>query len=185
MFAQRADVIFRKLIAFIDKSADFAYKAFLAFCLWFWFYIFLIVGVCHSIDVVDYTSLCYGTDEHSVCIKIYILLYLQRHECVDIFWQEHKSVVGTKCLHICKFVCCSSALESKVLEYAERSLCGQAVYVHHTSLFDNMVGIVCLIDINCHTERRVCQLCNCIDDQSVILLAIIGCYYIQTVSDTE
>ena len=51
MFAQRADVVFRKLIAFVDISADFAYKAFLSFCLWLRFYIVLVVGVGHGLLV--------------------------------------------------------------------------------------------------------------------------------------
>ena len=40
-------------------------------------------------------------------------------------------------------------------------------------LLDNMVRIICLIDINCNAERRVCQLGNCINDQSVILFTVI------------
>ncbi len=55
MFAQRADDIFRKFIAFIDVSADFAYPAFFAFGLWLWFYIFLIVGVSHGLLIVHDT----------------------------------------------------------------------------------------------------------------------------------
>ena len=74
MFAQWADDIFRKFIAFIDISADFAYPAFFAFSLWLRFYVFLVVGVSHGILIAHNTGLCDAADEHSVSAKIYVLL---------------------------------------------------------------------------------------------------------------
>ena len=95
------------------------------------------------------------------------------HESIDIFVQEYQSVIRTIHLLSRKFIHASSTLETKLFKYRERSFYRETVYIHHPCLLDNMVRIICLIDINCNTERRVCQLGNCVDDQSVILLTVI------------
>ena len=173
MFTQWTDIIFRKFIAFVDISADFTYKSFLTFCFRFRFYIFLIIGVAHCLLVTYHAGFCHTADEHSVSSQIYILLYFQGHKCVDIFVQEYQSVIRTIHLLSRKFIHASSTLETKLFKYRERSFYRETVYIHHPCLLDNMVRIICLIDINCNAERRVCQLCNCIDDQSVILFTVI------------
>ena len=87
MFAQRADDIFRKFIAFVDISADFAYPAFFAFSLWLRFYVFLVVGVSHGILIAHNTGLCDAADEHSVSAKIYVVFHFQGHESIDITYR--------------------------------------------------------------------------------------------------
>ena len=112
MFAQWADDIFRKFIAFIDISADFAYPAFFAFSLWLWFYMFLIVGVSHGLLIVHDTGLCDAADEHSVSTKIYVIFHFQRHESIDIFVQEYQSIVRVVHFLACKFIGASAGLEA-------------------------------------------------------------------------
>ena len=153
MFAQRADVVFRKLIAFVDISADFAYKAFLAFCLWLRFYIVLVVGVGHGLLVTHDAGFGDTADEHSMSAEIHILLNLQRHECVDIFIQEYQSIAGTVDLLTCKFICASAGLEAELFKDRERCVHGQTVYVQNSRLLDDMMGVVGFIDVYSYTVR--------------------------------
>ena len=115
MLAQRADDIFRKFIAFIDVSADFAYPAFFAFGLWLWLYMFLVVGVSHGILIAHDTGLCDAADEHSVSAEIHIVFYLQGHESIDIFVQEYQAVVGVVYFLSGKFIGVSAGLEAELL----------------------------------------------------------------------
>ena len=167
MFAQRADEVIRELVTFVDVAAYFADEAFFAIGFWLRFYIFLIVGVSHGVKIVHDAGFGDAADEHSMGSQVYILLYFQGHKCVDIFVQEYQSVIRTIHLLSRKFIHASSTLETKLFKYRERSFYRETVYIHHPCLLDNMVRIICLIDINCNTERRVCQLGNCVDDQSV------------------
>ncbi len=123
MLAERADKIIRQLVAFVDISAHRAYEALLALGIRLWLYIALVIGVGHGLYIGDNARLSYGADKHSVCVKIYILLYLKRHECIDISWKEYKAVIGAQGLAAGKFIYVSSALEAKILEYLKRSLC--------------------------------------------------------------
>ena len=77
MLAQRADKVIRKFISFIDISADLADKSFLSLCFRLWFYIFLIVGIGHRIEIVHHAGLRHTADEHSMCAKINVLFHLQ------------------------------------------------------------------------------------------------------------
>ena len=174
MFAQRADDIFRKFIAFIDISADFAYPAFFAFSLWLRFYMFLVVGVSHGILITHNTGLCDAADEHSVSTKIYVIFHFQGHESIDIFVQEYQSIVRVVHFLACKFIGTSAGLESKLFKNRERSFCRQTVYVHDTSLLDHVVRVVCLVDVDSYAVWIVSKLCNGVDDQAVVLFAIVG-----------
>ena len=95
MFAQRADDVFREFVAFVDVAADFADKAFLSFGLRFWFDVVLVVGVGHGLLVAHDTGFGDTANEHAMGSEVNILLYLEGHECVDVFVQEYKSVAGT------------------------------------------------------------------------------------------
>ena len=148
MLAQRADDIFRKFIAFIDVSADFAYPAFFALGLWLWLYMLLVVGVSHGILIAHDAGLCDAADEHSMSAEIHIVFYLQGHESIDIFVQEYQAVVRVVYFLSGKFIGASAGLEAELLKNRERSICGQAVYVHDTGLLDHVVRIVCLIDVD-------------------------------------
>ena len=117
MFAQWADEVFWKFVAFVDISADFADKSFFSFCLWFWFYIVLIVCVGHGFLITHDTCFCDTADEHSMSTEVYILFNLQGHESVDIFIQEYESIVRTVDLLTFKFIYASAGLETKLLEY--------------------------------------------------------------------
>lgn len=106
VFAERADEIFRKLITFVNISAHLAYEAFLAFRCRLRFYIVLIVVVGHGLDFGDHAGLGNAADEHSVGVHVNVLLYFQRHEGVNVFWQESKSVVRVQRLDAstCKLI---------------------------------------------------------------------------------
>ena len=173
MFAQWADDIFRKFIAFIDISADFAYPAFFAFSLWLWFYMFLIVGVSHGLLIVHDTGLCDAADEHSVSTKIYVIFHFQRHESIDIFVQEYQSIVRVVHFLACKFIGASAGLESELFKNRERSFYRQTVYVHDTGLLDHVVRVVGLVDVDSYAVWIVSKLCNGVDDKTVVFFAIV------------
>ena len=116
MFAQRADDIFRKFITFVDISADLADKAFLSFCLWFWFDIVLVIGVGHGLLVTHDASFGDTADEHAVGSEVNILFYFERHECVDVFVKEYKSVTGTVDFLTFKFIYSSAGLETEPVQ---------------------------------------------------------------------
>ncbi len=139
MFTQWANIIFRKFISFINISADLTYKAFLAFCLWLWFDVVLVVGVGHGLLVTHDAGFGDTADKHSVSSQIYVLLYFQGHECIDIFIQEHQSVAGTVDFLACEFVSSSAGLETESFENRERCFDGQAVYIQDSSLLDHMM----------------------------------------------
>ena len=170
MFAQWADDIFRKFIAFIDISADFAYPAFFPSVCGFGFTLFLIVGVSHGLLIVHDTGLCDTADEHSVSTKIYIIFYFQRHESIDIFVQEYQSIVRVVHFLACKFIGASAGLETELFKNRERSFYRQTVYVHDTGLLDHVVRVVGLVDVDCYAVWIVGKLCNGVDDQAVVLL---------------
>ena len=172
MLTQWTNIIIRKFLSFIDISTYHTYESFLSFCLRFWFYMFLIVSVCHRFFIIHHTSLCHGTDKHSVCIQIHILLHFQCKEGIDIFWKEGNTIVCTQHIPSFEFICFSSALESKSFKHFKRCFHGETVDIHHTSLLDDIMRIIRLIDVDCHTVWIVCQLCNGVDDQSVILLTV-------------
>ena len=158
MFAQRADEVIRELVTFVDVATYFADEAFFAIGFWLRFYIFLIVGVSHGVKIVHDAGFGDAADEHSMGTKIYILFNLQRHKCINIFVQEYQSVIGTVDLLICKFIYAASGLETKLLEYRERCIYRQAVYIENSSLFDHMVGVICLIDIYRNTVWSISPL---------------------------
>ena len=185
MFTQRADVVCRKFIALVDITADFADKTFLSFGFRFWFYVVLVVGVSHGILIAHDTGLCDAADEHSVSAEIHIVFYLQGHESIDIFVQEYQAVVGVVYFLSGKFIGASAGLKAKLFKNRERSICGQAVYVHDTGLLDHVVRVVCLVDVDSHAIWVVGKLCNGIDDQTVVLFAIVGGYHIEAVTDAE
>ena len=146
---------------------------------------FLIVGVSHGILIAHDTGLCHAADEHSVSAEIYVILYFQGHECVDIFVQEHKTIIRMVDFLAGKFIHASAGLESKLLKNRERSIYGQAVYIHNSSLLDHMMGIVGFVDIDSNAVRIVCELCNRVDDKAVVFFAIIGGHHIEAVADAE
>ena len=148
MLAQWADIIFRKLIAFINVTAYFAHKAFFTLCLRFWLYILLIVGVGHGILVAHNTGFCDTADKHSMCAKIHVLLHLQRHKGIDVFIQEYQSIVRTVNLLTSEFICAASTLETELLEDGKWSIHRQAVDIENTGLADHMMGVICLIDVD-------------------------------------
>ncbi len=169
VFAQRADDIFRKFIPFIDISADFAYKSFLAVGFRLRFDVLLIVGVGHSILIAHDAGFSDAADKHAVGAQINILFYFQGHKSVDVFVQEYQPISGTVDLFSGKLVCRSSGLEAKLLEDGEWSVYGQAVDIHDAGLLDYMVRIVFLIDIDRHTIRIICQLGDGIYNETIVL----------------
>ena len=117
--------------------------------------------------------------------EIHILLDFQGHESVDVFRKDHQSVLRTRSLPAGEFVYLTAALEAEVLEYLEGSFHGEAVDVHDTGLLDDMVGIVFLVDVDSHAIRLISELDHGVDDETVVLLAVVGGNDIEAVADAE
>ena len=164
MFAQRADEVIRELVTFVDVAAYFADEAFFAIGFWLRFYIFLIVGVSHGVKIVHDAGFGDTADEHAMGSEVNILLYLEGHECVDVFVQEYKSVAGTVDFLACEFVSSSAGLETESFKNRERCFDGQTVYIQDTSLLDHMVRVVGFVDVDCYTVRVIGQLGNGVYD---------------------
>ena len=185
MLAQRADDILRKLVTFVDISADLADKALFAFCFRLRFYVLLIIGIAHGFPIAHDAGFGNAADEHTMGTQVYILLHLQGHKCVDILIQEYQSISGAVDFLACELIHGPSGLEAKLLEYGEGRVHGQAVYVQNSGLLDDMMGIVGFIDIDCHAVGVVSQLGYGVYNQAVVLLPVMGGYHIESVSDTE
>ena len=144
MLAQWADVVIRELVTFVNVSADLADKALFALGFWLWFYIFLVIGVGHGVEIIHYAGLSNAADKHAVCAKIHILFNLQGHKCVDIFVQEYQPVIGTVDLLTGKFIHAASCLETELLEDGERCIYGQTVYIENASPIGSKSAAPCL-----------------------------------------
>ena len=118
-------------------------------------------------------------------IKVNILLDLQGHEGIDIPWKEYQSVVRAKHLAAGELVGVSAAGKAKCLEYRERGVSGQHVKVHDARLLYHMVRIVGLIYGDGDPVRGVGDLRNRVDDESIVLLAVVGGHDIEAVTDIE
>ena len=93
MFAQRADKILRKLIAFIDISADFADKPFFAFRLRLRLDMVLIIIVGHGFFIAHHAGFGDAANKHPMASEINILLHFQRHKRIDIARKEYLSLI--------------------------------------------------------------------------------------------
>ena len=76
MLTQGADEILRQCIALVNISADLANEAFLALSFGFWLNIALIISVAHRFLIGNNSCLGNGADEHTVGIKVNVLLHL-------------------------------------------------------------------------------------------------------------
>jgi len=119
MLTERADEILGQDITLVNVAADLADVALFALGLGLGLDVFVVVAVGHRFCVIDNARFGDRADEHSVGIKIDILLNLEGHKGVDISGQEHQAVVGTERLAICEFVHVSAALETEHLKYIE------------------------------------------------------------------
>ena len=93
MLAERTDKVLVKLLALVNVAADLANVPLLALGLRFGFNVRVVVIVCHSCLVGNNASLGHGAYEHTVSIKIYILLHGKGHKGIDVTGQEDKSVI--------------------------------------------------------------------------------------------
>ena len=118
-------------------------------------------------------------------VQIHKALHLQAHEGVDVTGQEPQAVVGAQLLHTGELVSGAAALETVVLEHGEGSGHIQAVDVHHAGLLDDVVGVVGLVDGDSHPVGGVGDLRHGVDDQAVVLGAVIGGDHIQAIADVE
>ena len=118
-------------------------------------------------------------------IQIHILLNLQRHKGINISWKEDQPVIRTKQGPACELVCRTSAQEPEILEYLERRIRRQAVDIHNTSLFNHMMGIVIFINGYGNPVRCIRHLCHRIDNQSIVLLSVVGRHDIKPVTDLK
>ena len=86
---------------------------------------------------------------------------------------EIPTIIRPKRSTIGKLIDCSSALEAKGLKHLKRGGSGQAVDVHNAGLLNDVMGIILLIDSDSHTVRGIGYLSHRIDNQAVILLAVV------------
>ena len=185
VLAQGADNVVGQGVALIDPAADLAHEAFLALGLGLGLDVVLVVGVGHGLLIGDHPGLGDGADEHAVGVQVHKALHLQVHEGVDIPGQEPQAVVGAQLVDSNKFVSSAAALEAEVLEHREGGGHIQAVDVHHAGLLDDMVGIIGLVDGDRHPVGGVGDLGDGIDDQAVVLGAIVGGDDVQAIADVE
>jgi hypothetical protein len=121
VLAKRTDEVLGELVALIHISANFADIAFFLGRLRLGLDVILIVGVGHGFFLGD--DSCFGdsADEHAVCVKVNVLLYLQGHEGVDIAGKEYHAVVSAQGSAVLEFVDLASAAEAECLKYLKGS----------------------------------------------------------------
>ena len=113
MFTEGADKVIGKLLSLVDVSTDLANVALLTLGGRLRLDVCMVVRVGHSLAIRDNPRFRNGADEHTVCIKINVLLDLQGHEGIDIARQEHKTVVRAQRRTISKLIHVTAAAESK------------------------------------------------------------------------
>ena len=185
VLAQGADDVIRQGFAFVHPTTNLADVALLALGLGLGLDAVLIVGVGHGGLVRNHPCLGDGADEHAVGVQIHIALHLQAHEGVDVAGQEPQAIVAAQHIDAGELVHRPAALETEVLEHREGSGGVQAVDVHHTGLLDDVVGVVLLVDGYGNPVGGVGHLRNGVDNQAVVLGAIIGGHHIQAVANVE
>ena len=185
MLAERTYEVLGQLVTLVHISANLADIALFTCGFGLRLDIVLVVGIGHGLLVGKHSCFGDGADEHSVGIKVDILLNLQRHKCVDIFRQENKAVVRAKLFLASELVSGSSAPETEGLKHLERSINGQAVDVHNAGLLYNMMGVILLVDADCNSVRSIGYLSNGVDNETVVLFAVVGGDNIQAVADVE
>ena len=184
VLAQRADDIVRQVFALVDPAADLADPAlFVGFGLGL--DVVLIIGIGHGLGLGEDLRLGDGADEHAVGIEVHVLLDLQGHKGVDIGGQEGQAVGAAQGLDLRELVGGAPGLEAEGLEHAEGRVHAQAVDVHHARLFDDVVGIVLLVDAHGNAVRGVRDLRDGVHDQAVILGPVVGRDHVQAVADLE
>ena len=185
MLAEGADEILGERIAFIDVAADLADVSLFALGFGLRLHVVLIIGVGHGLLVGKHSRFRYGADEHTVRVEIDVLFNLEGHERVDISGEEYETVVGTERRAILELIGVSAADEAERFKYLEGRFRGQAVDVHDPGLLDYVVRIVGFVDGNGNAIGGVGDLRNRVDDETVVLLAVVGGNDVETVADIE
>ena len=122
MFTERTDEIVRQFLTFVDITADLTYPARLAFRLRLRLDILLVVRVGHCLFFGEDSGFRHGTDKHSMCAQIHVILDFQGHEGVDVLGQEDEPIIRTQFIFtLSELVHVPAALESECLEHLERS----------------------------------------------------------------
>ena len=173
MFTERADKVLGKLVALVDVAAYLAYKALLACLLGLRLHIRKVICIRHRFTVAYDARLGNAAYKHSVRAKIDILLYLQRHKRVYVFGQENKTVIGAQRSASRKLVDRASAVEAERLEYSKRRVRAQAVEIHFSRLFDNVMRIVLFVYRYRYAVWRIRDLRNRINNKAVVLPAVV------------
>lgn len=185
MLTKRTDIILRKLVAFVNITADLADKTFLSLGLRLGLDVFLIIRIRHGFSVGNNPGFGDFANEHSVCSEVYVIFYFERHERIDVFRKKNQSVIASQGLAVGKFIYTSAALESEYFKDLEGSVYAQTVNVHNSRLPDDMVGIVLLIDDNGNSIRLVRDLCDGVDDKTVIFFTVVARNDVKTVSEIK
>ena len=118
-------------------------------------------------------------------VEVDILFNLERHKRIDVSRQKCESVIGTQRFYIGKFIGSSSGAETEVFKNAEGSVGRETVDIHFARLLYNMVRIVILVDCNGDSVGGVCNLSYGVYDKSVVTLAVVRGYNIQSVTYIE
>ena len=185
VLAQRTNEIIGQRFALVDVSADLANVALLAVCLGLGLYVFMVVCVGHRLAVRDDSRFINRADEHAVRAEINVVLHGERHCGVDILGKYDQTVVRADGGTVFKLVRVASALEAKGLKYRKGRVYRQAVDVHFARLLYGVVRVIGLVDCNRNARGIVRNLRNGVDDQSVVLLTVVGGYYVKSVSQFE
>ena len=185
MLAEGAHEVVGQGIALKDVSADLADVAFFARGFGLGLHVLVVIIIGHGLAVGDDSRLGDRADEHAVGIQIHVLLHLQRHEGIDIAGQEDESVVRAKGRAVGKLVHVASTAEAEGLKDRKGGVHRQAVNIHFPRLLDNMMGIIFLVDGDGDAVGGVCHLGYGVDDESVVLFAVVRGHYVQTVADVE
>ena len=117
-----------------------------------------------------------------MALQIHVLLHLQGQDGVDIAREDDQAVIRAQGGAIGELIHVTAALEAEGLEDLEGGLHGEAVDVHDTRLFDDVVGVVGLIDGHGDLVGVVGHLGDGIDDEAVVLLAVVAGHHVEAVA---
>ena len=185
VLAEGADEVLGELVALVDVTADLADVALLAVRFGLGLNVCVVIDVGHGLLIREDSRLAYRADEHSVCVKVNVLLDLERHKGIDISGKHNETVIRAQGSAIRELINVSSADKSERLEYAEGSLNRQTVDVHLAAHLDNVVRIVLLVDGDRNSVGHIGDLSYGVHDKSVVLLTVVGCDHVESVADVE
>jgi hypothetical protein len=185
VFAKRTNEILGEFLSLVNIAANLANVSFFALGFGAGLNVLLVVCVGHCFFIRKNLCLGNGANEHPVRVDINVFFHLERNEGVDITRKNDKTVFGAVGGAIGKLVNGPAANKAKCLEHLKRRLGSETVDVHFARLLDDVVGIVLFVDGNRYAHGRVGKLGNGVNNETVILFAIVAGDNVKTVADAE